>query len=148
MFAGEFHCRTETSGVFRLPPLLLAAFPSPEEDAGRQVVLLKSLDRSLWLYQAQGWQEKLTATRGQLDDEQSRLLMHYVVAESALAEIDARGRLTVPKALRTYAQITSEVVLVGLYDRIEVWSPTRWEAYLSSLEARHEMALAKILDLL
>jgi division/cell wall cluster transcriptional repressor MraZ len=74
--------------------------------------------------------------------------MHYVVAESALAEIDARGRLTIPKALRIYAQITTEVVLVGLYDRIEVWSPTRWEAYLSSLEARHEMVLAKILDLL
>jgi MraZ protein len=148
MFAGEFRCRTETSGVFRLPPVLLAAFPPSEAGDGRQVVLLKSLDRSLWLYQAQGWQEKLTATRGQLDDEQSRLLMHYVVAESALAEIDARGRLAIPKVLRTYAQITTEVVLVGLYDRIEVWSPTRWEAYLSDLEARHEMVLAKILDLL
>ena len=88
--------------------------------------MLKSLDRSLWLYQAQGWEAKLDATREQLDAEQSRLLMHYVVAESVLAELDPQGRLAIPKALRTYAEITTDVVLIGLYDRIEVWSPVRW----------------------
>ena len=40
------------------------------------------------------------------------------------------------------------MVLIGLYDRIELWSPVRWLAYLSGLEERHEMDLGKILDLL
>ena len=148
MFAGEFPAHAEAGGLFRLPPIFLAAFPPPEEAVGRQVVLLKSLDRSLWLYQAQGWEAKLDATREQLNAEQSRLLMHYVVAESVLAELDPQGRLAIPKALRTYAEITTDVVLVGLYDRIEVWSPVCWLAYLSGLEERHEMDLGKILDLL
>ena len=112
------------------------------------MVLLKSLDRSLWLYQAQGWEAKLDVIREQLTAEQSRLLMHYVVAESVLAEIYPQGRLAIPKTLRTYAEITTDVVLIGLYDRIEVWSPVCWLAYLSGLEERQEMALAKILDLL
>jgi MraZ protein len=148
MFAGEFRSRAEAAGLVRLPPIFLAAFPPPEEAGGRQVVVLKSLDRSLWLYQAQGWEAKLEATREQLDDEQSRLLMHYVVAESVLAELDPQGRLAIPKALRTYAEISIDVVLIGLYDRIELWSPARWDAYLSGLEERHEMVLGKILDLL
>jgi DNA-binding transcriptional regulator/RsmH inhibitor MraZ len=46
--------------------------------------------------------------------------MHYVVAESVLAGIDPQGRLAIPKALRTFAEITSNAVLIGLYDRIEV----------------------------
>jgi MraZ protein len=148
MFAGEFQAHAEAGGLFRLPALFLAAFPPPEEGVSRQVVLLKSLDRSLWLYQAQGWEAKLDATREQLTAEQSRLLMHYVVAESVLVEIDPHGRLAIPKALRAYAEITTEVVLIGLYERIEVWSPVRWLAYLSDLEERHERDLGKILDLL
>jgi MraZ protein len=148
MFAGEFHAHAEAGGLFRLPPIFLAAFPPPESAVGRQVVVLKSLDRSLWLYQAQGWDAKLDATREQLTAEQSRLLMHYVVAESAPVELDPHGRLAIPKALRTYAEITTEVVLVGLYDRIELWSPVCWLAYLAGLEERHEMDLGKILDLL
>ena len=138
----------EAAGLFRLPLIFLAAFPPLEERVGQQVVVLKSLDRSLWLYQAQSWEAKLAATRQQLDDQQSRLLMHYVVAESILAELDPQGRLALPKALRTYAEITTDVVLIGLYERIELWSPARWDAYLSGLEERHEMVLGKILDLL
>ena len=148
MFAGEFHAHAEAGGVFRLPPIFLAAFLPPEETVGRQVVVLKSLDQSLWLYQAKIWEAKLEATREQLDDGQSRLLMHYVVAESILAELDPQGRFAIPHVFRTYAAITTEVVLIGLYDRIELWSPTRWEAYLSGFEERHEIVLGKILDLL
>jgi MraZ protein len=148
MFAGERPSRDEPGGLFRLPPFFLAAFPPPDDAVGRQVVVLKSLDRSLWLYQAQGWDAKLTATREQLTAEQSRLLIHYVVAESVRAELDAQGRIAIPKGLLTYAETTTQVVLIGLYDRIEVWSPVRWLAYLSGLEEQHDMVLGKILDLL
>jgi MraZ protein len=148
MFAGEFQSHAEAGDLFRLPPIFLAAFPPPEDAAGRQVVVLKSLDQSLWLYPAQVWEAKLVATREHLDDGQSRLLMHYIVAESVLAELNPQGRFALPHAFRAYAEITTEVVLIGLYDRIESWSPSRWGTYLSGLEERHEIMLGKILDLL
>jgi hypothetical protein len=96
MFAGECPSRAEAGGLFRLPPIFLPVFPPPEAAVGRQVVVLKSLDRSLWLYQAQGREAKLVATREHLDDGQSRLLMHYVVGESVLAELNPHGRFTIP----------------------------------------------------
>lgn len=148
MFAGEFRCSVDEKGRFVLPPVFRGAFPLDEEQLTRSVILLKSLDHSLWLYRSQEWEEKLAATRQHLDDEQSRLFMHYVVAESAPSEVDKNGRLSIPKRLREYAEIDSEVVLIGLYDRIELWSPFRWEVYLSRLEERHEMTLGKILSIL
>jgi len=148
MFAGEFRCSVDEKGRFVLPPVFRGAFPLDDEQLTRSVILLKSLDHSLWLYRSQEWEEKLAATRQHLDDEQSRLFMHYVVAESAPSEVDKNGRLSIPKRLREYAEIDSEVVLIGLYDRIELWSPFRWEAYLSRLEERHEMSLGKILSIL
>lgn len=148
MFAGEFRCSVDDKGRFVLPPVFRGAFPLDDEQLTRSVILLKSLDHSLWLYRSPEWEEKLAATRQHLDDEQSRLFMHYVVAESAPSEVDKNGRLSIPKRLREYAEIDSEVVLIGLYDRIELWSPFRWEAYLSRLEERHEMTLGKILSIL
>jgi MraZ protein len=148
MFAGEFQSRAEAGGLFRLPPKFLAAFPPAQEGVSRHVVVLKSLDRSLWLYQARGWEAKLDAICRQISAEQSRALMHYVVAESVPVDLDAQGRFSLPKALLTYAEITTDVVLIGVYDRIEVWNPVCWLAYLSGLEGRREMALGKILDLL
>jgi hypothetical protein len=62
MFAGEFRAHANVAGLFQLPPIFLTTFPSTE-DVGRQVVILKSLDRSLWLYQTQGWEAKLATTR-------------------------------------------------------------------------------------
>jgi MraZ protein len=76
MFAGEFRLRADAGGLYQLPPIVLAAFPSPEAAAGWQLICLKSLDRSLWLYDARGWEAKLEATRAQLENEQGRLLMH------------------------------------------------------------------------
>jgi MraZ protein len=35
--------------------------------------------------------------------------------------------VVIPQFLRAYAQIETEVVVVGLADRIEVWSRSEWE---------------------
>jgi MraZ protein len=148
MFAGEFRVAAEAGGLFRLPAIVHAAFRRPQEGASQSVIMVKSLDHSLWLYPVQIWEARLGATRQQLDDQQGRLLMHYVVAESVLAELDAHGRLAIPNALRTYAEITTEMVVIGLYERLELWSPTRWETYLSGVEDQQHLVLGKILDLL
>jgi hypothetical protein len=49
-----------------------------------------------------------------------------MVAQSISSEVDKKGRLAIPKELRDYAAIGSELVLIGLYDRLELWSPSRW----------------------
>src|SRR5688572_5627120 len=103
MFAGEFRCNVDDKGRFVLPTTFRVAFPVEDGQLVRGVILLKSLDHSLWLYRVQEWEEKLTKTRQHLDDEQSRLFMHYVVAESAPSEVDKNGRISIPKRLRDYS---------------------------------------------
>jgi MraZ protein len=148
MFAGEFRCSADRIGLFVLPPAFRLAFPPDGDEADRNIIFLKSLEGSLWLYRAREWEEKLLMMRHQLDDQQSRLCMHYMVAQSVPSEVDKKGRLAVPKELREYADIGSELVLIGLYDRLELWSPIRWNAYLLRLEDQHERLLEKIVSLL
>jgi MraZ protein len=148
MLAGEFRCIADHIGLSVLPPAFRLAFPPDGDDAQRSVIFLKSLEGSLWLYRAHEWDEKLTVMRHQLDDQQSRLFMHYMVAQSIPSEIDKKGRLSIPKELREYADIGSELVLIGLYDRLELWSPSRWDAYLLRLEDQHDLLLEKIVGFL
>jgi hypothetical protein len=51
------------------------------------------------MHRRQAWDTKLHALPQQLDDQQGRLLMHYLVAQSALSAVDAKGRLTIPPPL-------------------------------------------------
>jgi MraZ protein len=130
MFAGEFHCIADRTVLFALPQMFRQTFPTDGDDPGRSIIFLKSLEGSLWLYRTREWEEKLMLMRHQLDDQQSRLFMHYMVAQSISSEVDKRGRLAIPKELLDYATIGCELVLIGLYDRLELWSPSRWDAYL------------------
>jgi MraZ protein len=148
MFTGEYRCLMDGAGLFVLPGPVRAVFPPSEEEGSRSVVLLKSLESCLWMYRTQDWEAKLYALRQQLDDQQSRLLMHYMVAQSMSSCVDSKGRLAIPPPLTAYANIKEEVVLIGLYDRLELWSPVHWEEYLLQLEDQHTLVLEKIVSLL
>ena len=136
------------AGLFALPDPVRAVFPPSEEEFSRSVVMLKSLEQCLWTYRTQDWEAKLYALRQQLDDQQSRLLMHYMVAQSMSSSVDVEGRLAIPPPLMEYANIKDEVVIIGLYNRLELWSPIHWEEYLSRLEDQHTLVLEKIVSLL
>jgi MraZ protein len=49
-------------------------------------------------------------------------------------EIDKSGRVTIPEYLRKYADIRKDVVVTGLFDRLEIWDETAWTEYASKTE--------------
>jgi MraZ protein len=49
-------------------------------------------------------------------------------------EIDRQGRVVLPEYLRRYASVAKEVVVAGLYSRIEIWDRAAWEAYKGRTE--------------
>jgi MraZ protein len=54
---------------------------------------------------------------------------------SASHEIpDRQGRITIPPALRTYAGLTKDCVVIGANTRVEIWDAAAWETYLADRE--------------
>ena len=44
-------------------------------------------------------------------------------------EIDKQGRCLLPAGLREYADITGEIKLVGMDNKIELWSMENWSRF-------------------
>ena len=74
--------------------------------------------------------------------------LRALFAYAAGCEPDPQGRILLPAKLREYAGLTKEVVVVGSFDRVEIWNAQRWaeienEAFSSGAleQAMAEMGL-------
>jgi MraZ protein len=47
---------------------------------------------------------------------------------------DRQGRITVPAALRSYAGLQRDCVVIGANTRLEIWDSQAWETYLAAQE--------------
>ena len=52
-------------------------------------------------------------------------------------EPDKQGRVLVPQMLRDYANLGSDVVVIGVGTRAELWNRDAWEAYLAEKEENY-----------
>jgi len=146
MFAGEYLCKVDEKGRFIVPSPIREQI----EADGQAVVFLKGPEQSLLIYSSKEWKQVLERTKTSLDDDQSRLFMHFVVSEAGTSDIDKAGRILIPGRLRKMVPLDEdqEVILVGLYHRMEIWNPSEWRRYIARTEDRYAQNMAKILNLL
>jgi MraZ protein len=151
MFSGEYFCKLDEKGRFLLPSPVRDLLAGDGQATAKSVVFLKVAETaSLRVYPHVEWENVLRQTRAKLDEEQSRLFMHFVVSETSTSEVDKAGRILIPGKLRKHINLDDdqEIVLVGMYEHLEVWSPSEWRRYLVRTQERHEASMSKIMDLL
>ena len=68
-------------------------------------------------------------------------------ANAAECEPDKQGRILIPNALREYAKLDKEAVLVGMGSRIELWSPEAWEKHNTGVSSEYQSALRRLLEM-
>jgi MraZ protein len=65
-------------------------------------------------------------------DPSKVVLKRFIGSESVQVSVDKSGRICLPEEMCRAAGIETEVVLVGLLDRFEIWNPERYEKVRSS----------------
>jgi len=121
MFMGEYNHTMDVKGRLIIP----AKF---RELLGDEFVVTKGLDQCLFVYPQKEWhefEEKLKTLP--LTNKKARQFTRFFLAGAAACEIDKQGRILLPQALREFARLKKEVVLVGVASRIEIWSKTNWD---------------------
>ena len=123
MFQGEFQHGLDAKGRLILPAKIL-------EELGTQFVLTKGMDGCLFIFPPDSWETfagKLNALP--TSSRQARKLKRYFIGSSVECETDKQGRFLIPPVLRSFAEIDKDVTVLGVSDRIELWSTEKYDAY-------------------
>lgn len=123
MFIGEFSHAVDVKGRMSMP----AKF---RENLGESFFITKGLDHCLFVFPESEWrlfEEKLKTLP--LTNKNARAFVRMFFAGATEGSFDKQGRILVPQTLRDHADIDKEVTVIGVGERIEIWSDTNWESY-------------------
>ena len=122
MFTGEFRHAIDGKGRIAVPARFRA-----ELATGAHVS--RWMDNCLAIFPNQAW-ERLADRVGEqrYADAGARAFSRFLFSGAFDVELDGQGRVVLPAALRDFAGLRQEAVVVGSLDHIELWEPGRWAA--------------------
>jgi len=133
LFLGEHEHTIDEKNRLTLPARFRAAF------AGG-LVLTRGMERCLNAYPKDDWQRLADSRIAPLDpfSRDGRKLQRFYLAGASEAEPDRQGRIMVPAPLLQHAGLEREIVVVGVYDRLEIWNRDAWQEHLREIEGSAE----------
>jgi MraZ protein len=139
-FLGEYEVTMDAKGRFLLPAGFKKQLP---EEGDSQFVINRGIETCLSLYPMRSW-EPIFSDVSKLNDfdPKVRQFRRYFLNGATQLELDAAGRLLIPKALMEYAGLEKDVVLVSAVKKIEIWDKTKYTKFFESFSPESYSELA------
>lgn len=120
---GEYHHNLDTKGRLIIP----AKF---RDQIGNKVVFTRGMEGCIFGYPIDEWQ-KIESKMSQLPltKRSARKFTRLFYSGAMETEFDKQGRVTLTTTLKLHAALSKECVIVGVSNRIEIWSKTRWDDF-------------------
>lgn len=142
MFLGRFTHTIDAKGRLAIPAKFRAAL-------SERIVVTRGIDRCLSVYPIDEWQALASRVSGlSISDPDARQFRRMVFAEAADEALDPQGRVLVPVELRRYAELSREVIVVGMNTYVELWNPERWTQLSAAVEEEGEGIAQRLADLI
>lgn len=141
MFIGEYAHTIDDKGRMAVPFKL-------RRDLGSGAVVTRGIDRCLWVFPKDEWQalaSKLASLP--ISDANSRAFSRLMLAGAMEVGFDSQGRALIPGYLREYANLTKNVIIAGLYTRLEIWDAEKWQQYKTETEKATDQIAKHMADL-
>lgn len=140
MFMGEYRHNIDEKGRIIVP----AKF---REGLGESFVLTRGLDKCLFVYSMEEWEILENKLKNlPLTKKDARSFTRFFFSGAVECEVDKQGRINIPQTLRSYSVLSKECVVIGVANRIEVWSKEIWEDYITESENSFVEIAENLLD--
>ena len=126
MLSGEYRHSIDLKGRIIIPSKI-------REEMGLKIVITRGLDGCLFGYNEKTWNqimEKLNTLPFTKRD--ARNFTRFMTSGAITLEFDKQGRINIPNYLNEYANLLKDVVIVGVINRIEIWSKEKWEEFMNN----------------
>ena len=137
---GEFECKVDAKGRFMFPVNLKKQMA---EMFDKGFVINRNLhQKCLALYPLEEW-NKLNKKLGKLNrlKKDVDIFIRRVTGGATNCEADNTGRILIPKPLSEYADIKSDIKVLGSNNIIEIWDKKAYDLFLTQ-----DIDIAKLAD--
>ena len=140
MFMGEYHPTLDEKGRVAIPVKLRKAFG--DRALVSRLVITHGFDKCIMAFREEDWREfvekKLVPLA--MADPMNRKRLRFILGGASDCDLDKQGRLSIPSHLIEYGQMKKDVTILGLNDRIEIWSSEVYAGYKPDGEALNDFA--------
>ncbi len=125
MFMGEYHHSIDEKSRLIMPSKF-------RYDLGESFVITRGIDSCLFVYPKETWMN-LTSKLNELSftKKDVRSFQRFFLSAATICEFDKQGRISITSPLADYADLTKECVVIGVNDRIEIWSKENFDKFLN-----------------
>ena len=138
MLIGTYRHSLDSKNRMRIPSKF-------KGELGANCIITKGTGSSLMLFSGDGFQSLYERLSGiSIFDEEAQKPVRKFLSSAFEAEEDAQGRILLPKELVKHAEITKNVVFVGIGNRVEIWAEEVWDKMQDDDEKADFSVLAKL----
>ena len=125
--------------ITRLKKITRVSLPKKFREIETNWIVTRGLDGGLFLFRAQNFKQELKKLSERTFTKKAhRDFIRLMANDAQEIEVDKNGRVSLPEYLIKFAQIKKQVVIVGSYQRLEIWDRDNYHQYLDQLESKAE----------
>jgi len=109
--------------------------------------ITRGLDKCLFMFSEDEWRTQEAKFKSiSFTKQQARIFNRIYFSGAVEVFPDKQGRILIPQYLKDYAGIKRDVVLVGVSNRIEIWSKDNWQKFYLDAQPSFERIAEQILE--
>ncbi len=126
MFMGEYHHSIDDKNRLIIPSKF-------REELGEEFIITRGIENCLFVYSKDDWQKIVTKLESlPFTKKDARNFIRFFLSGATVAEFDKQGRVNISSPLVSYSNLEKECVIIGVGNRLEIWSNKNWDDFFNS----------------
>lgn len=123
MFIGEYNYNLDDKNRIFIPVDF-------KNEIGTQLIVNRGIENCLFIYTLEEWSKILNKLNNlSFTKRKNREFNRMFMSGAFKKDLDSKGRITLEKVLLEHANLEKECVIIGVGERIEIWSKKQWNLY-------------------
>lgn len=125
MFMGEYHHNIDEKGRIIIPSKF-------RNELGTSFVVTRGIENCLFVYSLPEWDKIVTKlNKLPFTKKDARNFTRFFLSGASVVELDKQGRINIASTLTDYAKLEKDCVVLGVGDRLEIWSNDLWNNFFN-----------------
>ena len=143
MFYGEYEHTIDKKGRLIIPSKFREFLKEYDLE---KLYITRGLDKCLFVFTESEWKSQESKFKSiSFTKSEARKFNRFYFAGAVQIECDRQGTILIPKYLKDYAGIKRDVMIIGVSNRIEVWSKDAWHQYYDDAKGSFEDIAEKLM---